>query len=97
MRPILNLALLLPRAFALMVAIGCAGAALLAQGGRFSDRLDVLTHFALVWLAGSLIAGALGVLFERGLERRIVVGTAFAGFLLSLVLILPELSAGLSS
>ena len=53
----------------LMVLLGtfAAAGALLAQGGRFSGHLDVLTHFALIYLAaaavvliGAMIA-ALGV------------------------------------
>jgi len=30
-------------------------AALAAQGGRWNDRLDLLTHFSLVWLLGGLV------------------------------------------
>ena len=37
-----------------VLALVCLLAALFAQGGRFSARLDLLTHFAPIWLAGAL-------------------------------------------
>jgi len=37
------------------VAAACAVAAVAAQGGRWNDRLDLLTHFTLVWLIGGLV------------------------------------------
>ena len=45
------------------LALACAGAAVAAHGGRASDWLDVLTHFAPFWLAGGLaaIVAAFGV------------------------------------
>lgn len=42
------------RAGALLLAAAAALAALLSQGGRFSDRLDILTHAAPIWLAAGL-------------------------------------------
>ncbi|MBL8556599.1 MAG: endonuclease/exonuclease/phosphatase family protein [Phenylobacterium sp.] len=38
------------------LAFGAAGAAILAHGGRFSARLDVLTHFAPLYLAPAFVA-----------------------------------------
>ncbi|MGH6910066.1 MAG: endonuclease/exonuclease/phosphatase family protein, partial [Phenylobacterium sp.] len=37
------------------IAAACAAAALGSQGGRWNDRLDLLTHFSLVWMAGGLV------------------------------------------
>lgn len=34
------------------VGAACGAAAVGAQGGRWNDRLDLLTHFSLVWLIG---------------------------------------------
>ena len=47
-------------AIILLVALASAGAALLSLGGRFSDRLDVLTHFTPLYLAGGVLAVAGG-------------------------------------
>ena len=47
---------------ALALATGAALAALVAQGGIFSDRLDVLTHFAPVWLTLAMAALGLWIL-----------------------------------
>lgn len=46
----------LVRAAALLLAAGSAVLALAAQGGRFSDRLDALTHGAPLLIAGGLLA-----------------------------------------
>ena len=37
---------------AMLFGAGCLVAAVLAQGGRFSGRLDLFSHFALIWLCG---------------------------------------------
>ena len=52
-----TLALLVRFAGFALAAVGALAAAA-AQGGRFSDRLDVLTHFAPLWL----LLGVLGLI-----------------------------------
>jgi endonuclease/exonuclease/phosphatase (EEP) superfamily protein YafD len=58
MTALLRVLAFLVRLAGFALAAGAALAAILAQGGRFSDRLDVLTHFAPIWVA----MGALGLL-----------------------------------
>ncbi len=80
-------------AAAFLLALACAAAALAAQGGRFSDRLDVLTHFAPFFLAGGVAAGALWAAFVRregGFFTMVLSATAI---LASGVLVAPELAA----
>lgn len=47
------------------LALGGLAAAALAQGGRWSARLDVLTHFAPIYLAAGLLALGLAFLVPR--------------------------------
>jgi endonuclease/exonuclease/phosphatase (EEP) superfamily protein YafD len=75
---------------ALLGALGCAAAAVAGQGGRWSVKLDILNHFAPLWLAGGLLASALAFWLARGLERRIVVGLALAAVVTAGSRILPE-------
>lgn len=91
MRPLLNLLSGLARAGALLLAAVCAVVLMLAQGGRFSDRLDILTHFTPLLLAGSLLALALWALAGR--QGRLTPGLALVGGLSALVLMGPELVA----
>lgn len=44
----------------------CGVAAAAAQGGRWNDRLDLLTHFAPLWLAGGAIGLSGAILMRRG-------------------------------
>ena len=51
------------------LAAGAALAVSLAQGGRFSDRLDILAHFTPIWLTlgiAGLIGGAIGAVLSLG-------------------------------
>lgn len=91
MRSLLRLLSALARATALLLAAGCALALLLAQGGRFSDRLDVLTHFTPWLLAGSLLGVVIWV--AAGRQGRLTPGLGLVGGLLALVLMAPELAA----
>ncbi|MDP2261257.1 MAG: endonuclease/exonuclease/phosphatase family protein [Caulobacter sp.] len=81
----------LARAAALLITAGCALLLLLAQGGRFSDRLDVLTHFTPWLLAGSVLGLALWVFAGR--HGRLTPAIAVVGGLSALVLMGPELLA----
>ncbi len=82
------------RAFLLLLALGCAAAAIMALLGRFSDRLDVMAQFALVWLAGALVCGLAWIVDgRRGHER--ATGILAAITLLALApIMLPELARG---
>jgi endonuclease/exonuclease/phosphatase (EEP) superfamily protein YafD len=73
----------------LLLASVSAAAAIAAQWGRVSLRLDLLAHFAPVWLAGAAAALALSFLFRRGL-RWSIAGISLAGIACSLGLIAPE-------
>jgi endonuclease/exonuclease/phosphatase (EEP) superfamily protein YafD len=74
---------------AVMAAAVSAVAALAAQAGRVSLRLDVLTHAAPVWLAVGVVTLLASLLFE-GLLRRLVAGFALVGVVASGALIAPE-------
>lgn len=65
-----------------------AAAAIAAQGGRFSDRLDVLTHFAPLYLAGGTVTLAAAIFAHRRLVPALLGAAAVIG---SLALMLPEL------
>jgi len=93
-RTLLKLLSGLARAAALLITAGCALALLLAQGGRFSDRLDVLTHFTPWLLAGSLLGLAIWVVAGR--KGRLTPGLTLVGALSALLLMAPELAAAAS-
>jgi len=90
-RPLLKVLSALARAAALMLAAGCALLLVLAQGGRFSDRLDILTHFTPWLLAGALFGLAIWAIAGR--RGRLTPGLAIVGGLSALVLMGPELAA----
>ncbi len=79
------------RSLALLLAAGFAALTLASQGGRFSDRLDVLTHFTPIWLAGLVLAAVIwAVTGRRGRTTPVL---ALVGGLSALTLMLPELAA----
>lgn len=73
-----------------LVAVGCAGWAFAAHGGRWSARLDVLTHF----LPAIAIAAALAVLYaavaEGPLAKLALAAFGGGGALMAGWLIAPE-------
>lgn len=73
-----------------LAALGCAGWALAAQGGRWSVRLDVLTHFAPILLAAALLPPIYALIFERGRTRAALLGISAVGVVASGLLMLPE-------
>lgn len=91
MTTILRVLAELLRAFALLMAAGLSLPALAAQGGRFSDRLDVLTHFTPIWLAGLIVAAVLWAITGR--QGRTTPVLALIGTLSALTLMIPEWSA----
>ena len=76
---------------AYVVAAICLTGALLAQGGRFSARLDILSHFAPLWLTGSLLAGVWGAAVERGGARGALLALAVGGVVAAGALMFTEL------
>lgn len=76
---------------ALLIAAPVTAAALLAQGGRVSATLDILTHPAPAYFAAALVA-ALLALASRGLLRAAGLGLAAVAVLAAGALIAPELS-----
>ena len=79
------------RGLALLLGALSATGAILAHGGRFSGHLDVLTHFALIYLAAAAVVliGAMTAAPGRArLAMALLGGVAAAA---SLALILPEL------
>jgi endonuclease/exonuclease/phosphatase (EEP) superfamily protein YafD len=77
---------------AFLIAAAAALAVLAAHGGRFSDRLDILTHFAPMWMALGLIGLLLWALAGG---RQIIALTPLAAAIAVLgagALIMPELS-----
>lgn len=92
MKAILKALTELLRALALVLAAAFAALALASQGGRFSDRLDVLTHFTPIWLGGLLLALLIWAFTgRRGRSTPLLV---LAGALSALTLMIPELMAG---
>ena len=84
---------LIAAVLALLLSIGSATPAVLAQGGRFSARLDVFTHFTPFYLALSLIA--LPFAFWAAKPARLPALIAIVlGVGLSCTLMLPEYLAG---
>ena len=84
---------LLAEALAVFLTINgalCATAAALSLGGAFSPYLDVLSHFALIYLAAAA-AGTILALFLRNWGRRVVLGLGAVTLAASLALIVPEL------
>lgn len=65
-----------------------AAAALAAQGGRFSGHLDILTHFAPLYLAGGALTLVAAIFAHRRLAPALLGATAVIA---SLALMLPEL------
>jgi endonuclease/exonuclease/phosphatase (EEP) superfamily protein YafD len=80
------------RAVAWTVGAASLAAALLGQGGRVSPWLDLLTHFALVWLAGALLALACGLVLAQGAARLGLTALGLSGVLAASGLMAPELT-----
>jgi endonuclease/exonuclease/phosphatase (EEP) superfamily protein YafD len=73
-----------------LLALICAGWAVAAHGGRWSVRLDVLTHFAPIVLAGALLCLAYAVAFESGGPRVMLSLTSLVGVAAAAALVIPE-------
>lgn len=75
-------------AFAL--ALLCLAAAVGGHGGRFSERLDILTHFAPFWLIGATLALAYGLTLATPNLRLVIASLGGLGVLAAAALIVPE-------
>jgi len=76
---------------AIVVGLACLIAPLAGQGGRFSARLDVLNHFALLWFVGAALSLGYGLVFAAPSLRFAAAGLGLAGMLAAAALIAPEL------
>jgi endonuclease/exonuclease/phosphatase (EEP) superfamily protein YafD len=72
------------------LALCATVAAWLAQGGRASARLDVLTHFAPIYIAAALLAAVMGLLGPRA-GRSVLLATSALGVVGGVLLVGPEL------
>jgi endonuclease/exonuclease/phosphatase (EEP) superfamily protein YafD len=70
----------------LSLAAACAIAAAAAHGGRWNDRLDLLTHFAPAWLAGALLS-LLGAMLLTGRWRAACAAVSVVGIAASFALL----------
>jgi endonuclease/exonuclease/phosphatase (EEP) superfamily protein YafD len=73
-----------------LTAFGCAAWALAGHGGRWSARLDVLTHFAPMLLALSLVPAIYGLVFERRGARVLLAGVSTIAIIAFGALMAPE-------
>lgn len=89
MKVIVDTIAALIRGAALLLAAGSAGLALAAQGGRFSDRLDAITHGAPILAAGGVLA--LLAWLVAGRKGRITTVLAAVAVLSAGSLMAPEL------
>lgn len=80
----------LVEALALLLALAAAGASLMAQGGRVSPRLDVLSHFAPIYLAAAVLALLIALPLARGGMRTAILATAGIGIVAAAALMAPE-------
>ena len=78
--------------FAVLGVAACCGiAAVASQGGRWNDRLDLLTHFTPVWLAGGLASLLLAIWWRPGLHKSAAVGFALAAVITAGATMTPDL------
>ena len=79
------------RGLLMLLGAFAAAGALLAHGGRFSGSLDVLTHFALVYLAAAAVVLISAIFTAPGRARLPLALLGGITAAASLALILPEL------
>lgn len=91
MRLMLHLANLFLRGTALMLCMVAAVTGLGCLGGLFSDRLDILTHAAPIWLVCGLMGLALALACPRDGERKALAVIGLVGVVAILGVMSPEL------
>ena len=77
-------------AVAAVLALGAAAAAVGAEGGRWNDKLDLLAHFALIWLAAAAVAFILSWASPSVLRGTLIRLAALVAVLAAGGLILPD-------
>ena len=75
---------------AFLVGLTTFAGAALAQGGRWNPWLDVLAHFAVIWLAGAALCSVIGLLVARGTVRRVLLVLGLLGIAASAMLMARE-------
>lgn len=78
----------------LLVAVGCAGWAFAAHGGRWSPRLDVLTHFMPLLMAAAAATVLYAFVAEPPLAKLALIGFGGVGLVLAGWLVVPEYLTG---
>lgn len=78
-----------------LIAVGSLIAAALAQGGRFSARLDLFTHFAPVYAAAAAASLVLALAAPRSMKLVLAL-IAVAGMAAAFSLMVPEVLGGRS-
>ena len=82
---------------AVTVGLVCLGLGVAAQGGRFSGKLDILTHFAPLYLAAAVVVTGYGLICCLANPRWGLVGLGLLGVLAAATLMLPEYSRAMAS
>ena len=90
MSPILRNFIQLADGLAFILGMICLAGALAAQGGRFSVRLDLLTHFAPIWLAGGILALIYGLIRAQFTPQYVLCAIGIGTVLAALALLAPE-------
>ena len=73
------------------LALASCAAAVGAHGGRWNDRLDLLTHFAPLWLAGGLVSLVAALVFMGGRRRWTFAGIALVAVISACALMAVDL------
>jgi endonuclease/exonuclease/phosphatase (EEP) superfamily protein YafD len=71
-------------------AAACGIAAVAAQGGRWNDRLDLLTHFTLIWLAGGLATLLVAIWLPPSWRKVGALGFALAAVISAGAILAPD-------
>ena len=82
---------------AVSLGLICLGLGLAAQGGRFSGKLDVLTHFAPFYLAAAALVTGYGLICCLSSPRWGVVCLGLAGMAAAASLVIPEYTRATTS
>ncbi len=91
MNSLFRLAAAASRGLALALGFACLVASAGAQFGRFDPWLDLLAHFALLWLGGAVVCAVVGVLASRDRARRLPGIVGALGILAAGALMAPEI------
>ncbi len=90
MNPILRNFIQLTDALAIALGLMCLAAGLAAQGGRFNVRLDILTHFAPIWLAGSVLTLIYGLARSQNASQGVLISISTFAVFAAIALMAPE-------